>query len=121
MSTACFYSEVENTTDNILRILSQDDMTDIATLEEKDLLKPNVWITVLAVVLLCLASFVGTGGNILTLLAYATCKNIRNKESLFLVNLALADLYVTVVADPMSVVGEYSIYNKTTHAQQASN
>lgn len=69
------------------------------------LTKPLTAIPTIAI--LSLASFIGTAGNVLTLLAIASSKNLRNVESIFIVNLAISDLYVTMIADPMSIVGKY--------------
>ena len=61
------------------------------------------WPTILV---LALASCIGTIGNTLTLLAIASTKSVRNVESIFIVNLAISDLYVTTIADPMSILGK---------------
>ncbi|KAK3581245.1 hypothetical protein CHS0354_032966 [Potamilus streckersoni] len=55
-------------------------------------------------VILVVASVVGTAGNILILLAVARTKELRNVESFFIVNMACSDLYVTLIADPMNIV-----------------
>lgn len=65
---------------------------------------PGVAIPV--VVVLVLASIIGTTGNILTLLVFATRKNLRRVENIFMINLVFSDLYVTLVADPMSIVAK---------------
>ena len=65
------------------------------------------WTAFPVLVFLSLASFVGTMGNVLTLLAIAKNKSVRNVESMFIVNLAISDLYVTTIADPTSIIGEY--------------
>lgn len=57
----------------------------------------------------CIASLSGTAGNVLTILAILTHKKIRNEKSVFFVNLAVSDLYVTVVADPLSMVGKWRL------------
>jgi len=57
------------------------------------------------VVVLILASAVGTFGNVLILFAVATKKMLRNVESIFIVNLAMSDLFVTTVGQPMSILG----------------
>ena len=58
----------------------------------------------------CIASLSGTVGNVLTILAILTHKKIRNEKSVFFVNLAVSDLYVTVVADPLSMVGKWRLF-----------
>lgn len=62
-------------------------------------------IAVPVVTLLSLASIVGTFGNILILLVSCSKKISSKVEAIFIINLALSDLYVTIVADPMSLVG----------------
>ena len=68
----------------------------------------NPWAAVPSILILVFASVVGTGGNTLTLLAIAMFRKLRNEDSVFITNLALSDLFVTVVADPMSAMGKYS-------------
>ncbi|KAL3851848.1 hypothetical protein ACJMK2_015550, partial [Sinanodonta woodiana] len=63
---------------------------------------PNI--VVPSIVILAVASVVGTAGNILILLAVAMTKALRDVESIFIVNLACSDLYVTLIADPMNIV-----------------
>ncbi|OWF44003.1 melatonin receptor type 1B-B-like [Mizuhopecten yessoensis] len=58
------------------------------------------------IVVLAFASFVGTLGNVLVIVAVATQKSLQNKESTFIVNLAISDLYITTVADPMGIVAK---------------
>ena len=64
------------------------------------------WTAYSSILIVCLASLFGTAGNVLTVLAIAVNKNIRNVESVFFLNLAVSDLYVTAIADPLNVVGE---------------
>lgn len=69
-------------------------------------LRANPWTAIPSIAVLSLASLGGTFGNVLTLLSVALCKEVRNVESVFIVNLAISDLYVTAIADPMSIVGK---------------
>lgn len=69
---------------------------------------PGVAISV--IVILLLAGLVGTCGNILILLALCVMKNMKSLESIFIANLAISDMYVTLVADGMSIVGKYTIF-----------
>lgn len=55
--------------------------------------------------ILSIATIVGTFGNIFILLSVFTRKTLRKVEGIFIVNLASSDLYVTLVADPMSIIG----------------
>lgn len=57
------------------------------------------------VTILTIASLAGTFGNILILIVATSTKISRNVEATFIVNLALSDFYVTIVADPMSLIG----------------
>ena len=77
-----------------------------------EFLQSKPWAAFPSIVFLSLASFVGTTGNVLTLLAIALNKSVRNVESVFIVNLALSDLYVTTVADPMSITGKKSFEDR---------
>ena len=74
--------------------------------EPYEFLKVNPWIAIPCLIVLIVASLGGTFGNVLTLLAVALSKEIRNVEKTFIFNLALSDLYVTAIADPMSIVGK---------------
>ena len=56
-------------------------------------------------VVLILASISGAVGNLLILVALFKSKKMNSLECIFIGNLALSDLYVTLVADPMSLVG----------------
>ncbi len=53
-----------------------------------------------------LASSVGTVGNCLIIAAFAMSQSVRSSGNEFLLNLAFADLCVTLIADPMCVIGE---------------
>ena len=66
--------------------------------------QPELYI--ILVTSLVIASVVGTCGNVLILVAIATQRDLQNVESVFVVNLACCDLYVTVVFDPLSIVGK---------------
>jgi len=57
-------------------------------------------------IILFIAAIVGTFGNILIIVSILTQRKLRNKESIFIMNLAMSDMYVTLIADPMSIVGE---------------
>ena len=68
--------------------------------------EPELAIPVIVVV--AAASLVGTFGNILILLSVITQKSLHTIESVFIVNLACSDLYVTTFADPLSLTGKYT-------------
>lgn len=59
---------------------------------------------------LILASLVGAFGNLLILVALCKSKKMNSSECIFIGNLALSDLYVTIVADQMSIVGKYVVF-----------
>ena len=63
-------------------------------------------LSTILIIILVIAATLGTGGNLLILTSVATQKDLQNMESIFIVNLACADLYVTMIADPFSIVGE---------------
>ncbi|OWA51757.1 putative Melatonin receptor type 1A [Hypsibius exemplaris] len=62
------------------------------------------WMVVTALVI-GLAAVVGTLGNILIILAVCCVRTLRTCGNIFVVNLSLADMIVTVFIDPMNVVG----------------
>lgn len=63
-------------------------------------------IAIPCLIVLGVAGGIGTFGNILTLLMIAKVKNIRSVETIFIVNLAISDMIVTSIADPMSIIGK---------------
>ena len=66
---------------------------------------PAVAIPILMIIVF--ASFIGTFGNILILITIITTKNLQRLECIFMANLAFSDIYVTLLADPLSIVGKY--------------
>lgn len=71
--------------------------------------QPGLYIFLITV--LVFASVIGTCGNILILIAIGTQRDLQNMESVFIVNLACCDLYVTAIADPLSIVGKLRFYH----------
>ena len=71
-----------------------------------EFLQHKPWIAIPSIIILAIVSSGGTFGNILTILAVAFSRKIRHVEKAFVVNLALSDLYVTAIADPMSILGK---------------
>ncbi|CAG2214981.1 unnamed protein product [Mytilus edulis] len=63
---------------------------------------PAVAIPILMI--LVFASFIGTFGNILILITIIATKNLQRLECIFMANLAFSDMYVTLIADPLSIV-----------------
>lgn len=70
-----------------------------------EFLKSSAWFATPVVVIIALASVIGTFGNVLILIVIGTNKLGRNVTTTFIMNLAISDLFVTLVADPMSLVG----------------
>ncbi|WAR25917.1 MTR1A-like protein [Mya arenaria] len=79
---------------------------DVVIYGRHEFLQTRPELAVPCIIVLGFASIVGTLGNLLILFVIATKKKLRNVESIFIVNLAISDLYVTVVADPMSLIGK---------------
>ncbi|XP_063428055.1 melatonin receptor type 1B-A-like [Mytilus trossulus] len=65
---------------------------------------PAVAIPILMI--LVFASLIGTFGNILILITIITTKNLQRLECIFMANLAFSDMYVTLLADPLSIVAK---------------
>jgi hypothetical protein len=57
-------------------------------------------------IILVIAAILGSFGNILILIAIFTTKNLQRLECIFMANLATSDIYVTLFADPLSIVGK---------------
>ena len=77
-----------------------------------------------AIPFLCIAgtaSVVGTLGNICVICAVFLNRNLRNARNVFLVNLAVADLCVTAIGDPFSIVGKYIILKKAKVSDKLSS
>ena len=62
-------------------------------------------------VVLLVATVVGTFGNVMILALMYTRKGIQSVETTFIVNLAISDLYVTAITDPMSFIGMYWMFD----------
>lgn len=70
---------------------------------------PAYWIPCL--IILVIASVAGTFGNVTILYLIFTRQKLRNVETIFIVNLAISDLYVTTIADPMSLIGRFESFS----------
>lgn len=66
---------------------------------------PGIALT--SVLILAIAALVGTAGNLLILVS--VCHTIKRKslEFIFVGNLAVSDLFVTLIVDPISILGKY--------------
>ena len=92
---------MRNSTDNQTLIEYPDDIfAKYEFLREKPMTAYSV-LTVVAI-----ASLSGIFGNVLILLAVSFSKKFRPEESVFIFNLALSDLYVAAIAEPMSIIGK---------------
>ena len=95
---------MRNSTDNQTTIEYPDDIfAKYEFLREKPMTAFSV-LTAIAI-----ASLSGIFGNILILLAVSFSKKFRPEEIVFIFNLALSDLYVAAIAEPMSIIGKYNI------------
>lgn len=65
----------------------------------------NTAVALPVIILLLIASVIGTFGNLLILTVVLMKRSWRHVEIIFIGNLAIADMYVTAVADPMSLIG----------------
>ena len=97
--------DVTNATASIFGVRKQSDVVNSDNLTEAEC---SSFTAFPSVFILLLASLFGTGGNVLVLLAIAKFKKLRKEESVFFINLACADLFVTIFVDPMSAIGMYT-------------
>lgn len=95
---------VENTTTVLLTNISNDYLY----FHRHRFVIESPEIAIPCLVILFIASVLGTFGNVLILIAVKRTKQLHNVESVLIVNLAISDMYVTAVADPMSIVGKYN-------------
>lgn len=58
------------------------------------------------VTVLVLGTVFGTSGNMLILISVCKIIKMRSLEYIFIANLAVSDMFVTLVADPMNIVGK---------------
>lgn len=100
-------SFIDVASDNqILKFDSNMNSNSAGSFGRHEFLKTNPWTAIISIIVLSVASVGGTFGNIVILLSVALCRKVRSVESIFIVNLALSDLYVTSIADPMSIVAK---------------
>ena len=107
--------DVTNVTENLLRdnasVTGLIKDVDVNVFGKHEFVNTRPWTAIPVIVILSIASLVGTAGNIMILLAIALSQNLRNVEAIFIVNLAISDLYVTLIADPMSIVGKFVLHH----------
>ena len=87
-------------------VMSNMTLTNGSSNATYELTGPDPWIVFPSVFILCVAAIVGTAGNVLTILSIVTFRNVRSEESVLLLNMAISDLFVTTIADPMSIMGK---------------
>lgn len=71
-----------------------------------EFLKTRTLLATPVVVIISIACVVGTLGNVLILSVICTNKLGRNVTTTFIMNLAVSDMFVTLVVDPMSLIGK---------------
>ena len=84
-----------------------------------EFVQTNPWLAFPVVLVLFAASLVGTSGNILIFLSVLFYKKVRTVESTFIVNLALSDMFVTLIADPFSIVGTCKLLGKHVYTMNS--
>ena len=62
-------------------------------------------------VILGAASVLGTAGNLAVIASIALVHNLHKPQSVFLLSLAVADLVVTALMDPLSILGQCHTYS----------
>ena len=66
--------------------------------------QPELAVPVLIIV--AVAALAGTFGNLLIMLSILRRHELHTVESIFIVNLACSDMYVTAIANPLSITGK---------------
>lgn len=80
--------------------------TDMAmTVRTEPLLDTNPTLAIIYIVIVGIALLVGTCGNVLILMVFTVMRRITKSGKEFIINLAIADLCVTAIADPLCIVG----------------
>lgn len=71
-----------------------------------EFLKTRTLLAIPVVIIVSIAAVAGTVGNALTLVVVGSNMLGRNVTTTFIMNLAVSDLFVTLVVNPMSLVGK---------------
>ena len=74
-----------------------------------EFLKTRTLLATPLIVIIAAASVVGTVGNALVLTVICSNKLGRNVTTTFIMNLAMSDMFVTLIVNPMSLVGKLII------------
>ncbi|XP_056016843.1 uncharacterized protein LOC125675697 [Ostrea edulis] len=82
------------------------EFTDQGVFDRYQFVTESPGVAISLIIILLLAGLIGTFGNVLILLAICVMKNMKSLESIFIANLAISDIYVTIVADTMSIVAK---------------
>lgn len=69
------------------------------------LLDTNPTLAIVYIVIVGIALLVGTIGNVLIIIIFTLMRRINKSGKEFMVNLAIADLCVTAIADPLCILG----------------
>lgn len=79
---------------------------------QEPLLDSDTTLAIIYIVIMGIALLVGTCGNALILLVSAVMRGINKSGKEFILNLAIADLCVTAIADPLCIVGMYTVFHR---------
>lgn len=69
------------------------------------LMDTNPTLAIVYIVIVGIALLVGTIGNVLIIIIFTVMRRINKSGKEFMVNLAIADLCVTAIADPLCILG----------------
>lgn len=86
---------------------SVDIQNNVTLIGGMEFIRQHPRITIPFLLIMTLASVIGTFGNVLIMLCLVVYRPLRHHRNIFLFNLALSDLCVTAIADPYSIVGEF--------------
>ncbi|KAK3089995.1 hypothetical protein FSP39_008304 [Pinctada imbricata] len=84
---------------------SMCDDKDITHVHTRPLLETDLHMAMIYIVIMAVALLIGVCGNAMILVVSTCVRGINKIGKEFIINLALADLCVTAVADPMCIVG----------------
>jgi hypothetical protein len=78
------------------------------TFERFEFVNESPALGILLIVILSFATVFGTCGNVLILVSVCKIIKMKSLEKIFIGNLAISDMYVTLLADPMNIVSKYT-------------
>ncbi|KAL3875779.1 hypothetical protein ACJMK2_033696, partial [Sinanodonta woodiana] len=70
------------------------------------LIQTKYWLAVVYIILMALAIFLGTFGNMIILVVSIGAKTINRVGRSFIINLAVADFCISTMVDPLCIFGE---------------